>query len=68
MLGLRIATSPSFRTAPRNDTLYDTISTYFIAKGIENLCHCEPVRTLAWQSVPPMRSIVSARRAVNVTP
>ena len=39
-------------TAPRNDMHLLSICTYFAAEIYENHCHCEPVRTLAWQSVP----------------
>ena len=31
-------------------------------------CHCEPARKLAWQSVPTMRSIVSAYRSTILQP
>ena len=41
MQGVRIATSPSFGTAPRNDMLFVCICTYSSAESIENHCHCE---------------------------
>ena len=50
----RIATSPLFEAAPRNDIFFVALSIYVTGKKHENHCHCEPVRTLAWQSVTPI--------------
>ena len=63
-----IATSPSFGTAPRNDSGFRYFPHKISCFRVRKECHCEPVRTLVWQSVPTMRGIVLAQRANNITP